>query len=33
MKKACQDSDIATKVIKTNSDIFADFFLLNLTIA
>ena len=33
MKKACQDTDIATKVIKTNSDIFADFFLLNLTIA
>ena len=33
MKKACQDADIATKVIKTNSDIFADFFLLNLTIA
>ena len=30
MKKACQDTDIATKVIKNNSDIFADFFFINL---
>ena len=29
-KKACQDTDIPTKVIKNNSDIFADFFFLNL---
>ena len=30
VKKACQDTDIATKVIKNNSDIFADFYFLNL---
>ena len=30
VKKACQDTNIATKVIKNNSDIFADFFFLNL---
>ena len=30
VKKACQDTDIATKVSKNNSDIFADFFFLNL---
>ena len=29
-KKACQDTDIPTKVIKNSSDIFADFFFLNL---
>ena len=29
-KKACQDTDIPTKVIKNNSDIFADFFFLSL---
>ena len=29
-RKACQDTDIPTKVIKNNSDIFADFFFLNL---
>ena len=26
VKKACQDTDVATKVIKNNSDIFANFF-------
>ena len=30
IKKACQDMDIATKVIKNNSNIFADFFFFNL---
>ena len=30
VKKACQNTDIATNVIKNNSDIFADFFLLSL---
>ena len=30
VKKACQDMDFPTKVIKNNSDIFADFFFLNL---
>ena len=30
VKKACQDTDIPVKVIKNNSDIFADFFYLNL---
>ena len=30
MKKACQDTDIAPKVIKKSSDIFADFFFINL---
>ena len=30
VKKACQDTDIPIKVIKNNSDIFADFFFLNL---
>ena len=30
VKKACQDTDIPTKVIKNNSDIFAYFFFLNL---
>ena len=30
VKKACQNTDIATKVIKNNSDILADFFFLNL---
>ena len=29
-KKACQDTDIATKVIKNSSNIFAGFFFLNL---
>ena len=29
-KKFCRDTDIHTKVIKNNSDIFADFFFLNL---
>ena len=29
-KKLCQDTDIPTEVIKNNSDIFADFFFLNL---
>ena len=29
MNKACQDTDIATKAIKNNSDIYADFFFLN----
>ena len=33
VKKACQDTDIATKVIKNNSNIFADFFFLTSTIA
>ena len=26
VKKACQDTDIASKVIKNNSDVFVDFF-------
>ena len=26
VKKACQNTDIASKVIKNNSDIFVDFF-------
>ena len=30
VKKSCQDTDIPIKVIKNNSDIFADFFFLNL---
>ena len=30
VKKACQTTDIPTKVIKNNSDIFADFFFFNL---
>ena len=30
MKKDCQDTDIATKVIKKNSETYADFFFLNL---
>ena len=30
VKKACQDTDIPIKVIKNNSDIFANFFFLNL---
>ena len=30
IKKACQDTDIAIKVIKNNSNIFADFFFFNL---
>ena len=30
VKKACQNTDISTKVIKSNSDIFADFFFFNL---
>ena len=30
VKKACQDMDIATKVIKNNRNIFADFFFLDL---
>ena len=30
IKKACQDTDIATKVIKNNSDLVADLFFLNL---
>ena len=33
VKKACQDTDILTKVIKNNNDIFADFFFLNYCIA
>ena len=33
VKKACQDTDILTKVIKNNGDIFADFFFLNNCIA
>ena len=30
VKKACQDMDIATKVIKNNSDILSDFIFFNL---
>ena len=33
MKTACQNTDIATKVIKNNSNIFADFFFLTSAIA
>ena len=30
VKKACQDTDITTKIIKSNSDMFADFFFVDL---
>ena len=32
-KKACQNTDIATKVIKNNNSIFSDLFFLTSTIA
>ena len=31
MRKTCQDTDIYTKIIKKNSDIFADFLFFNLS--
>ena len=31
MRKTCQDTDICTKIIKKNSDIFADFLFFNLS--
>ena len=33
VKKACQNTNIPTKVIKNKSDIFADFFSLTSTVA